>query len=418
MLFSKQDFLNTKWFIAEKVTSLLVAIIIIPKIFNSLGTVNIGKLKFAETFISFFTPLLFLGLSEICIREIVFYPKRIKFIIGTAFYLRLFSWIFTASIIGVYSFLFLENELFIIYFFICLSYLVRIFDVFEYYFHSLKQTKYVFISKSISLFFIVFLQYYGVKNEFGINYFAALLILDFLLQSIFYLFIVKLKNIFDLKSLVFSKTMAFYLLKNSFPLMLSNFLVLFYIVIDDFLLKYYHGDETYGLYATIYYLIITLTWNIGFSIINALFPSLTESYTSNLRIYYKKISRLLIYMLVLGFIIVVIYQLFSYSILYNFFGNDFLNIHSDLKLFSWAPLIIFTGMIYEKHLITTNNIEKNVYRFIIGCISNIVLSLILIPKLEITGAIIAVLISHFITNIGYIFIDTKSRKQLKFLFIK
>ena len=72
MLFSKQDFLNTKWFIAEKLIQLLVGIFIIPKIFNSLGVLNIGKLKFAETFIAFFAPVLFLGLSAICIRQCLF----------------------------------------------------------------------------------------------------------------------------------------------------------------------------------------------------------------------------------------------------------------------------------------------------------------------------------------------------------
>ena len=417
-LFSKQDFLNTKWFIAEKLTSLLVAILIVPKIFTSLGVLNIGKLKFAETFVSFFTPLLFLGLSAICIREIVFYPKRTKFILATALYLRTASWILTLIIIFTYIYFFIDNDLFVLYLLICFSYLVRIFDVFEYYFHAIKKTKYVFIGKSISLLIILLLQYYGVINQFGINYFASLIILDFLIQSIIYIRIVKIKNIFNFKALVFSKSMAIYLLKNSFPLMLSNFLILIYIVTDDFILKYYHGDESYGYYSTIYFLIITLTWNIGFSIVNALFPSLLESYSTNLREYYQKISLLIIYMLVLGVFIIVFYHIFSFTILNDFFDESFLKINSSLKLFSWAPLIIFIGLIFEKHLIITNHIEKNVYRFILGCICNLTLSIILIPKYEITGAVIAVLTSHFITNIGYILIDNKSRKQLKFLFLK
>lgn len=417
-LFSKQDFLNTKWFIAEKLTSLLVAIIIVPKIFNSLGVINIGKLKFAETFISFFIPLLFLGLSAICIRELIFYPKRTKFILSTALFLRTVSWLFTLVIILAYTYFFIDNDLFVLYLLICVSYFVRVFDVFEYYFHAIKQTKYVFISKTISLLVILLLKYYGVKNEFGIQYFAFLLILDFLIQSLTYISIVKIKNIFNFNELVFSKPIAIYLLKNSFPLIISNFLILIYIVTDDFILKYYHGDASYGFYATIYFLIITLTWSIGFSIINALFPSLAESYTTNLRMYYQKISLLIIYMLVLGIFIGVFYNLFSRTILTQYFDDSFLKINNALKLFSWAPLFIFIGMIFEKHLILTNHIEKNVYRFILGCISNFILSLILIPTYEIIGAVIAVLTSHFISNIAFVFMDTKSRKQLKFLFLK
>lgn len=417
-LFSKQDFLNTKWFIAEKLTSLLVAIIIVPKIFNSLGVLNIGKLKFAETFIGFFTPLLFLGLSAICIREIIFYPKRTKFILTTALYLRTASWLLTLIMILTYAYFFVDTKLFVLYLLICFSYFVRVFDVFEYYFHAVKQTKYVFISKITSLFIILLLQYYGVLHQFGIQYFAFLIILDFLIQSIIYTRIVIVKNIFSFKTLVFSKPIASYLLKNSFPLLLSHFLILIYLVTDDFILKYYYGDESYGLYSTIYYLIITLTWSIGFSIINALFPSLAESYTTDLRKYYQKLRLLSVYMLVLGIIIIIFYHLFSFYILTHFFNENFIKINNSLKIFSWAPLIIFIGMIYEKHLILTNHIEKNVYRFIVGCICNFTLSLILIPTYEIKGAVTAVLISHFIANIGYILMDTKSRKQLKFLFLK
>jgi len=215
-LFSKQDLLNTKWFIAEKLTSLLVAIIIVPKIFKSIGILNIGKLKFAETFISFFTPIIFLGLSAICIREIVFYPKRTKLILSTALYLRTASWLLALLIILTYSYLFIDKELLMLYFVICFSYFVRIFDVFEYYFYAIKKTKYVFISKISSLFIIVVLQYYGVIQQFGIIYFASLIIFDFLIQSTIYFGIVKTKNIFNFKDLVFSKSMAIYLLINTY----------------------------------------------------------------------------------------------------------------------------------------------------------------------------------------------------------
>ena len=270
MLFSKQDFLNTKWFIAEKLIQLLVGIFIIPKIFNSLGVLNIGKLKFAETFIAFFAPVLFLGLSAICIREIIFNPKKTKEILVTAFYLRLFSWILFFIGLLIYNYFYNSNELFWLYFLIGFSYFIRITDVFEYYFYAIKKTNYIFISKISSLFCIVLLQYYGVEHQLGIQYFASLLIIDFLLQGIIYGFIFITKTSIKLKNKYFSILMAKYLLKNSYPLILSNLLVSLYISIDDFILKYYFGDAAIGLFATIDFLVIALTWSIGFSIINAL----------------------------------------------------------------------------------------------------------------------------------------------------
>ena len=418
MLFSKQDFLNTKWFIAEKLIQLLVGIFIIPKIFNSLGVLNIGKLKFAETFIAFFAPVLFLGLSAICIREIIFNPKKTKEILVTAFYLRLFSWILFFLGLLIYNYFYNSNELFWLYFLIGFSYFIRVTDVFEYYFYAIKKTNYIFISKISSLFCIVLLQYYGVEHQLGIQYFASLLIIDFLLQGIIYGFIFITKTSIKLKNKYFSILMAKYLLKNSYPLILSNLLVSLYISIDDFILKYYFGDAAIGLFATIDFLVIALTWSIGFSIINALYPSLAESYKTDINIYQKKISALYKYMLLLGGLIGLFYTFFGTSILSTFFNESYISIATPLKIFSWSPIFIFLGMVFEKHLINSNQLKKNVYRFIVGCFINLTLGLLLIPSYRIMGAAISMLFSHFITNLGFIIFDGKNRNHLKFIFLK
>jgi len=418
MLFSKQDFINTKWFIAEKLIQLIVGILIVPKIFNSLGVLDIGKLKFAESFIAFFLPIFFMGLSAICIREIIFYPKRTKKVLATALYLRIFSWFFIFFGLFTYIYFFKSNELFWLYFLICTSYFVRITNVFEYYFYAIKKTNYIFIGKITSLIFIVLLQYYGVQHQFGVLFFAGLLVIDFLIQGIIYTFIFHFKTTLNFKNWSFSMPMAKYLIINSLPLILSNLLVSFYISIDDFVLKYYHGDSSIGLYATVDFLVITLTWSIGYSIINALYPSLAESYNTNQIEYKKKLNLLYKTMLVFGLTIGAFYTFIGDYILNTFFEKSYYAVSNPLKIFSWAPLFIFIGMIFEKHLINSKQLKKNVYRFVLGCCLNLILSFLLIPKYNITGAVFSVLISHFFTNLGFIFFDKKNRNQLKLIFLK
>ena len=417
-LFSKEDFLNTKWFIAEKLIQFIVGIIIVPQIFNSLGVLDIGKLKFAETFVAFFAPIFFLGLSAICIREIIFYPKQTQKILATAFYLRFFSWIIIFTGLITYTYFFKSNELFSLYFLIGFSYFVKITDVFEYYFYAIKKTKYIFISKITSLLFIVLLQYYGVLHQFGMLYFASLLVIDFLLQGIIYILIFNYKTSINFKNWNFSIVMATYLVKNSFPLMLSYLLVTLYISIDDFVLKYYHGDHSIGLFATLDFLVFALTWNIGFSVINALYPSLVESYKKNQIEYQKKLSALYKYMLLFGVTIGVFYTVFGDFILKTFFDKSYFAISLQLKILSWAPLFVFIGMIFEKHLINSNQLKKNVIRFVFGCFVNLILCLLLIPTYNTLGAVIAVLVSHFFTNLGFIILDSKNRNQLKLIFLK
>ena len=415
-VFSKKDFIATKWFTLEKLIQLITGVFIVPKIFSALGTVDIGKLNFVESVLGMFTPLFFLGLSAICIREIIFNPKRAQLILSTAFYLRWISWIVVFIGIIIYFNLTESSPLTKLYLIIACSYLFKLSDVFEYYLLAKKWTKIIFISKVASLSIIVALQYYGVENQFDVYYFAKLIALDFFIQGLIYAIILKHKKLIVFKQWKFSWTLGKTLLKMSFPLIISNSLIMFYIAIDELFLKYYHGDHANGIFATVQFLVIGLSWNIGFAIINALYPSLAESFQENTLLYQKKIKTLFKIMLALGVLIGGFYTLFGDIILDTFFIESYAEAKTPLFIFCWAPLFVFIGMIYEKHLINTNDLQKNVYRFILGCVSNIVLCYLLIPIWHATGAAMAVLISHFITNIAYVFLDKKSRKQVLYIY--
>ncbi|RXJ51486.1 flippase [Gelidibacter gilvus] len=415
-VFSKKDFVATKWFTLEKIIQLVTGVYIVPKIFSALGTVDIGKLKFVESVLGMLTPLFFLGLSAICIREIVFNPKRYQLILATAFYLRLISWMAVFIGIILYFSLTENSPLKGLYLIIAFGYLFKLTDVFEYYLLAKKWTKIIFISKIASLSVIVALQYYGVKNQFDVYYFAKLIVLDFFIQGLIYTIILKHKKLLFFKQWKFSWTLGKSLLKMSFPLIISNSLIMFYITIDELFLNYFHGDHANGIFATVQFLVFVLSWNIGFSIINALYPSLAESFKEEAIHYQNKIKVLFKIMLTFGVCIGGFYTLFGDYILDAFFIEAYAEAKTPLLIFCWAPLFVFIGMIYEKHLINTNDLQKNVYRFILGCVSNVILCYLLIPIWHVNGAAIAVLTSHFITNIVYVFLDTKSRKEVVSLF--
>lgn len=414
--FSKKDFIATKWFTLEKIIQLITGVFIVPQIFNTLGTIDLGKLKFVESVLGMFTPLFFLGLSAICIREIVYNPKKSSLILATAFYLRLISWLVLFIAILIYFSIAKNSPLTSLYLIIACSYFFKLTDIFEYYLLAKKWTKYIFISKIISLAIIVSLQYYGVKKQLDVYYFAKLIILDFIIQGCIYSLILKHKKQFLFKQWTFSWPLAKSLLKMSFPLILSNSLIMFYITIDELFLKYFYDDYANGIFATVQFLVIGLSWNIGFSIINALYPSLAESFQQNKRLYIKKMKQIFKIMLALGIAIAAFYTFFGNFILDQFFTASFAKAKTPLLIFCWAPLFVFLGMIYEKHLINTGSLQKNVYRFLLGCVVNVILCYILIPIYYVNGAAIAVLSSHFITNIAYIFIDKESRKQLVSIF--
>ncbi|TYB79814.1 flippase [Bizionia myxarmorum] len=411
-VFSKKDFIATKWFTLEKLIQLVIGILIVPKIFSSLGTVDMGKLKLAESVIAMLTPLFFLGLAVVCIREIVYNPKKSTQILATAFYLRLISWMLIFSGLLLYFYLNPNNSITVLYLIIAFSYLFKLTDVFEYYLIAKKWTKYIFISKISTLIIIVVLQYYGIRNQLDVFYFAKLMALDFGIQGLFYFAILKFQGTLKWQEWKFSWPLGKSLLKMSYPLIISNSLIIFYVTIDEIFLKYYHNDHANGIFASVQFLVIALSWNIGFSIITALYPSLAESFNGNRIIYLKKLRQLTFIMVGLGIGIALFYTFLGPLILERYFSEKYAEAKTPLFIFCWAPVFVFIGMIYEKHLLNTNRLNQNIYRFILGCVINVILCIILIPKYDVIGAAIAVLVSHIFTNIIYLFIDSETRKQI------
>jgi len=411
-IFSKKDFINAKWLVAEKLLQLCVAIFIIPKIYNELGAVDIGKLEFSKSLIGMLTPALFLGLSAICVRELIFKPQKKHQILATVLVLRMVSCFLVVGGLSVYVYFTQDSQISIILLIIGMGYLLKITDVFEYYFQAIKQAKILFWIKLTTLFILLFAQYYGVLKHYSVYYFASLIALDFLITGILYFFIILRIHVIEIKKFSFSLPIAKHLLKSAYPLMISNFIIAFYIGIDELFIKHYLGDAANGNFATVQFLVIALTWNIGFGFILAIYPALAEVYHHNKKLYLKRIK--LSYLLMTGFGILI--GLFFYfvgdTIIDHFYTSQYQNTKLPLKIFGWAPAFIFCGMIYEKHLVNSNQLHKNIYRFILGCVVNIVLCVLLIPKYKIIGAAIAVLSSHFITNIGWLFFDKQIRNYL------
>lgn len=417
-VFKKADYRNTAWFLLEKLIQLIAGAYIVPQIFSSLGATNMGELKYAITIVGILTPLFSLGLLDISIRDIIYHPKRTNAILSTSLFLQLGSWFIIFMGLIIYFLFSADNSQFALYGIIALSYLTRLTNIADYYLLATKKVKYIFVAKVLSLFIITLFQYYGVQNQMNILYFAQITALDFVIQGIVYYLVFKFNKKIQLKLTRFSSIIAKKLLKSSYPLIITQFLLYLYLSLDKFFLKYYMDNEAIGHFYSVKFLVISLTWSFGFAIINALYPAIANSYKTNKQQYAKRMYALLMALCIYGLLIVVFYNLTGSYILENYFNETDAETLQALKIFSWAPLIIFIGMIYEKHIINNNKIYKDAIRFALGIVVNIAFSVILIPKYGISGAAISILISHFIINIGFVFLDKESRRQSIKLILK
>ncbi|WP_290698223.1 polysaccharide biosynthesis C-terminal domain-containing protein [Lacinutrix sp.] len=414
-LFSKKDFTTTKWYVLEKLCQLIIGIYITPKIFNSLGAFNSGELEISKSIVGVLTPLFFLGLSAICIRELVFKPKLKHFIIGTTLVLRFLSFIIISLSLLVYTYFTNTNEITLIVLIIAASYLFKISDVISYFFIANKNYKYVFICKIITLVFVLIVQYYGVINKFSVFYFASILFFEGIIETVIYYLINAYSKQLKLLKLKWSSKIAKQLLHSALPLLISNFIIVFYISIDNFFINYYLGSSANGVLSVVDFLVIFITWNIGAAFIYGLYPALAECYLNDKTLYAKRLKFMATIVLIFGICIGLFYTFFGDYIIETQYESSFNNAKLPLKIFAWSPLFIFMGMLLEKHLVNQNKLLRNVYRFILGCCFNAILCILLIPEYKLVGAAIAVLVSHFITNILFVFFYKSYRKNILIL---
>jgi O-antigen/teichoic acid export membrane protein len=245
-------------------------------------------------------------------------------------------------------------------------------------------------------------QYYGVLNNYSVYFFASILIIEGIVQSLMYVVILYSLKDLNFKKLKPSLKIGIQLLKSSFPLLISNFVIVLYIAIDDFFINYFLGSEANGSFYVVQFLVIFITWNIGAAFVFGLYPALAECYLVNKTLYAKRLKFMLYTLLSFGFSIGLFYQFFGNYIMETFYHSSFYNAKLPLKIFAWSPLFIFIGMLFEKHLVNQDQLQRNAYRFILGCIVNATLCIILIPEYKLEGAALAVLLSHFTTNVVYI----------------
>jgi O-antigen/teichoic acid export membrane protein len=82
------------------------------------------------------------------------------------------------------------------------------------------------------------------------------------------------------------------------------------------------------------------------------------------------------------------------------FGTQYSAAAGVLSIHIWAGVFVFLGVSVNNWFLAENLQIYSFYRTLLGCIANIALNLILIPKWGIQGAAVSTLISQFI--VGYI----------------
>lgn len=390
-------FKNTSWLMGEKILRMVVGLFVGIWIARYLGPEQFGLLSYAQSFVGLFAAIATLGLDAILVRELVKDESKRDILVGTAFLLKFVGAIAVLLILGIAINL-TSNDSFtnILIFIIASATVFQSFNVIDFYFQSKVLSRFVVYANVISLLISSIIKVILLLNEAPLLAFSWVILFDSLVLALGFIYFY-FRNHLSFRSWKFNKKIAYTLLRDSWPLILSGMVIAIYMKIDQVMIKEMLGSESVGQYAVAAKL-SEIWYFIPVAITSSLFPAIINAKKQSEQLYYARLQKLYDLMVWIAIPIAILTTLFSETIVALLYGNQYIQSGGVLMIHIWSGVFVFLGVSSSKWFISENFQKYSFYRTLAGAIINVILNLILIPKYSIYGAAYATFLSQFVAS--------------------
>ena len=187
------------------------------------------------------------------------------------------------------------------------------------------------------------------------------------------------------------------LLKDSWPLLLSNLSIVIYMRIDQVMLGELASLGDIGNYSVAVRL-VEIWYIIPMTLNQALFPAIVNLKKVDPEIYAIRIQRLYTLMIWMAIIAAIIISCTSNQLVKLIYGNQYIEAAPILSIQAWMAAAVFFGIARSSWLTTEGYLIDGMYVNIAGCFLNVIFNFILIPTQGAIGATGASLITAFGAN--------------------
>jgi O-antigen/teichoic acid export membrane protein len=400
---------NTSWLFAEQGVRIISGLFIGVWIAKHLGPENYGKLSYAIAFSGIFGSISALGLESILVRELINQPENHNVLLGTVFRLRIIgAFIILLIIASILFSLGNDPKINLYIFIISFGFIFQSFEVISFFFQSQVLSKIVSICKFSQLLLSSLLKGYLILINAEIIWFSVAILFDTLSLSFAYFIAYKLNSSIGFYQ-KFDWRIAKVMLKDSWPLIFSSFVVMIYMRIDQIMIKEILGEIQVGIYSSAMKLSESFYF-IPMLLVSSIYPAIINSRNQSKVLYEKRLQNLYTIMTWSAIIISFIMTFLSDSLVLTLFGDEFFEAGNVLKIHIWSSIFVFMGVASGSWYLSENLQRISLINTCVGAFINIVLNLYLIPVYGVNGAAYATLVSYgfsaYIMN--YFWSETRS----------
>ena len=402
--------MNSSWMFAEYCLKIISAIFVTIYIARYLGPEDFGVLSYALAVVTIFMAVTRLGMESILVRELARHTEQAKDNMGTAFMLMLVAAFIGLLVLSILIYLFESDPHTKIYIWIISTGLVfQSFLVVDYGFQAQVKAKYSSVAKSVAIGISSLIKVSFVWMQADLLLFAIAYALEYAIVGLLLVithFVKKQPRFLFL----FQKDLAKFFLKSAWPMVLSAVSAMLYMRIDQIMIKNMLDVHQLGLYAAATK--IYEGWTIVPYVLSiSLLPAIVKLKASSPISYETNLTKLFSLLFWLGIIVATITTLGGEWIIGVSFGAEFIEAKSVLAIVMWTAAFTALGTVSARYF-TVEGMEKKIaIRTVFALIINVIINIILIPIYGIEGAAVATLITIFITNYLFNYVD-KELKQL------
>lgn len=398
----KKIFSNVIWSLGGKIVSMASALFVGILVARYLGPEKYGLMNYVISYVALFTVVASFGMNNIEIRELSKHNENRNTILGTCFRLRLMFAVMAYLLMCV-TLLIYKSDAFTSA--MILTYGLVLFTetgaVLRNYFTSIVKNEYIAKSeifrtligavvKILLLWFKAPLQYFIIAQLFD----------SFLVASGYY--ICYKKSVGSLREWNFDKTLIPYIVKESFPLLLSGAAIIIYQRIDQVMIGNMLSKEDVGYFATAGKFVDLILF-IPTVLVQTITPMLVRIKEQNELSYEQKKRTFVSITTWIAIIISFMVSLMAFCLIRYTFGESYIAAIPVLQIMAYKAV----GMALSAsggQIIIIERMQKWAFiRNVLGCFLCIILNYYLLPIYGIVGSaaitIFTVLFTGTLSNV-------------------
>jgi O-antigen/teichoic acid export membrane protein len=387
---------NTGWLLADRLLRLAGGVLVGLWVARYLGPASFGSLNFALALSIIVTSLATLGLDGILVRELVRGPERESQLLGSALLLRLGGGLGANLLIVALAALLRPGDAIALALtaIVGVGGVLQAFLVIDIWFQARVQARSAVIARAFGFLGAVLLRVVLILSGAPLLAFAWAYVAEWLLGALLLLAAYRRHNGRPLAWRP-SRALLRSLLADSWPLIFGGLLVNLYLRIDQVMIGQMLGDAELGVYSAAVRLAEVLPLLPGAIVASAL-PGIVAAREADPAAYAAQLQRLYALVAAIGYAAALGTTLAAVPLVTVLLGPGYTNAIPQLIVLAWAGVFVGLGVARSSFLTAENLARLHLAAAAVGCVANVLLNLLLIPRIGGLGAAVASLFAYWI----------------------